>query len=361
MLDFGYFTLSDNRYANNPRTPEQFVTEIYRQALWAEQIGLNSAWVGEHHFNLLGVNASPHMLLAQVAGATRRIRLAPAVVLLPVHHPLQVAEDWATLDLLSGGRVDFAAGRGYDRMEYGPFGQPFEHSAELFAEGLEIVWRAWTEPGKFSHQGRFYRFQDVDVRPKPLQRPLRPYVACFSRPSMELAAGHDWNIIYAPFAAAMVYGSLAEAVASYRRLCQERHGRPARRAMCSYFVHIADNEAEDRYGREALIRYFHEALIAAFPGDPATAPPSYRYFVEICDILRKMKPDSLTNRSVLIGPPAKIIDDLKQVEAAGIAEVILYFNYGLKPHSLVLEQMQRFMQEVAPAFEGGHRRLAAAQ
>jgi alkanesulfonate monooxygenase SsuD/methylene tetrahydromethanopterin reductase-like flavin-dependent oxidoreductase (luciferase family) len=146
-MKFGYFTLSDNRYPDNPRTPEQFVREIYRQALHAEKIGLNSAWIGEHHFNLLGVNPCPNMLLAQLAGATSRIRLAPAVVLLPVHHPLHVAEEWATLDLLSGGRVDFAAGRGYDRLEYLPFGADFQNSAELFAEGLEILWRAWTEPG----------------------------------------------------------------------------------------------------------------------------------------------------------------------------------------------------------------------
>src|SRR4029077_19543791 len=147
-MEFGYFTLSDNRYPNNRRTPEQFVREIFEQCLWAEEVGLNSAWVGEHHFNLLGVNASPHMLLAHVAGATKRIRLAPAVVLLPVHHPLQVAEDWATLDLLSGGRVDFAAGRGYDRNEYEPFEVKFETSADSFAEAMEILWRAWTEPGK---------------------------------------------------------------------------------------------------------------------------------------------------------------------------------------------------------------------
>jgi len=360
-MDFGYFTLSDNRYPDNPRTAEQFIKEIYEQALWAEQVGMNSAWIGEHHFNLLGVNASPHMLLAQVAGATSRIRLAPAVVLLPVHHPLQVAEDWATLDLLTNGRVDFAAGRGYDRLEYGPFQAPFEDSAELFAEGMEIVWRAWTEPGKFSHHGRFYQFDDIDVRPKPAQQPLRPYVACFSRPSMELAAANDWNIIYAPFAAAMVYGSLADAVHVYREQCEQEHGRPARRAMCSYFVHIADTPEEDQAGREALIRYFHDALIAAFPGDPAKAPPTYRYFVEICNILRDMKPENLTNKSVLIGSPQKIIDDLKLVEAAGITEVILYFNYGLKSHQLVKEQMQRFMQDIAPAFDGAHMKLAAAE
>ena len=166
-MEFGYFTLSDNRYPDNPRTPEQFVREIYRQALYAEEIGLNSAWIGEHHFNLLGVNPCPNILLAQLAGATKRIRLAPAVVLLPVHHPLHVAEEWATLDLLSGGRVDFAAGRGYDRLEYAPFGAPFQDSAEIFAEGLDILWRAWTEPGRWSHKGKYYAFDDIEVRPRP--------------------------------------------------------------------------------------------------------------------------------------------------------------------------------------------------
>ena len=359
-MDFGYFTLSDNRYPGNTRTAEQFVREIYEQCLWAETVGMSSAWVGEHHFNLRGVNASPHMMLAQVAGATQRIRLAPAVVLLPVHHPLQVAEDWATLDLLSDGRVDFAAGRGYDRLEYGPFEADFANSAELFAEGMDILWRAWTETGKWSHKGRYYNFQDIEVRPRPLQQPLRPYVACFSRPSMELAAANDWNIIYAPFAAAMVYGSLADAVRVYRETCESVHKRPARRAMCSYFVHIADTPEEDAYAREALVRYFQDALVAAFPGDPKNAPPTYKYFVEIVEILRNMKPEDLTSKSVLVGPAAKVIEDLKAVEAAGISEVILYFNYGLKSHGMVKEQMQRFMEEVAPAFEGNHKLLAAS-
>ena len=173
-MQFGYFTLSDNRYPNNPRQAEDFLKDIYAEALYAEKIGLNSAWIGEHHFNLLGVNASPLAILAQLAGATTKLRLAPAVTLLPVHHPLHVAEEWATLDLLSGGRVDFAAGRGYDRKEYEPFRRPFEESAELFAEGLEIVWRAWTETGKWSHKGKFYEFKDVEIRPRPAQKPLAP-------------------------------------------------------------------------------------------------------------------------------------------------------------------------------------------
>ncbi len=350
-MQFGYFTLSDNRYPDNPRTPEQFVREIYRQALHAEKIGLNSAWIGEHHFNLLGVNPCPNILLAKLAGATTRIRLAPAVVLLPVHHPLHVAEEWATLDMLSGGRVDFAAGRGYDRLEYAPFGADFQNSAELFAEGMEILWRAWTETGRWSHEGRFYQFEDIEVRPRPAQQPLRPYVACFSRSSMELAARNDWNIIFAPFAAAMVYGSLADGVAAYRAECA-KHGRAARRAMCSYFIHIADTKQDEDYGREALLRYFKDALVAAFPADARTVPPTLKYFLEIVDILKNMKAENLTSKSILTGTPQKIIDDLKAVEKAGISEVILYFNYGLKPYNMVIEQMDRFMAEVAPAFAG---------
>ncbi|HXZ00742.1 MAG TPA: LLM class flavin-dependent oxidoreductase [Stellaceae bacterium] len=353
-MDFGYFTLSDNRYPDNPRTPEQFVREIYRQALYAEEIGLHSAWIGEHHFNLLGVNPCPNILLSQLAGATQRIRLAPAVVLLPVHHPLHVAEEWATLDLLSGGRVDFAAGRGYDRLEYAPFGAPFQDSAEIFAEGLEILWRAWTEPGKWSHKGKYYAFDDIEVRPRPLQQPLRPYVACFSRLSMELAARNDWNIIFAPFAAAMVYGSLAQGVASFREECA-RGGRAPRRAMCSYFIHIADTKAEEDYGRAALLRYFKDALIAAFPADARTVPPTLKYFLEIVDILKNMKAENLTSKSILTGSPQRIIEDLKSVEAAGIAEVILYFNYGLKPYAMVTEQMDRFAREIMPAFAAADR------
>jgi alkanesulfonate monooxygenase SsuD/methylene tetrahydromethanopterin reductase-like flavin-dependent oxidoreductase (luciferase family) len=187
------------------------------------------------------------------------------------------------------------------------------------------------------------------VRPRPAQQPLRPYVACFSRSSMELAARNDWNIIFAPFAAAMVYGSLADGVAAFGEECT-KHGRAPRRAMCSYFIHIADTKQEEDYGREALIRYFKDALIAAFPSDAKTVPPTLRYFLEIVDILKNMKAENLTSKSILTGGPQKIIDDLKAVERSGISEVILYFNYGLKPDGMVIEQMDRFAAEIAPAF-----------
>ena len=119
-MDFGYFTLSDNHYENNPRSANQFVADITAEALYADKLGMHSAWIGEHHFNSLGVLSCPDLVLAYVAANTTRIRLAPAVTVLPLHHPIRVAEQWATLDLLSGGRVDFACGRGYDQREYLP-------------------------------------------------------------------------------------------------------------------------------------------------------------------------------------------------------------------------------------------------
>ncbi len=91
-MEFGYFTLSDNHYEGNTRDANTFVQDLTAEALYADQLGMHSAWIGEHHFNLLGVNASPLAMLAQLAGATTKLRLAPAVTLLPVHHPLHVAE-----------------------------------------------------------------------------------------------------------------------------------------------------------------------------------------------------------------------------------------------------------------------------
>jgi alkanesulfonate monooxygenase SsuD/methylene tetrahydromethanopterin reductase-like flavin-dependent oxidoreductase (luciferase family) len=268
---------------------------------------------------------------------------------LPLHHPIRVAEQWATLDMLSGGRVDFAAGRGYDRREYAPLGVSFDDNQAIFEEGMEIVRRLWESERPLSHHGAHYNFDDVAITPRPVQRPIPAYVASFSRPSIELAGRLGCNLIVAPFAAAMTFGGLRQVAELYRETCA-RHGKPAGRLMCSYFLHFADTPEAEAAARARQIRYYKECATAAFPGDPATAPPSYRYFIEIVDRLTKVRPQDLGENSVLIGSPAQITDILKKVEAAGIDEVILYVNVGLKPHPQVRDEMARFMAEVAPNF-----------
>jgi hypothetical protein len=156
----------------------------------------------------------------------------------------------------------------------------------------------------------------------------------------------------------MSVGGLKQVADLYNETCI-KHGQKPGRLMCSYFTHFADNKEQEMAQRARQIRYYKECVIPAFPGDPKTAPPSYRYFIDIVERLHKIKAEDLTENSVLIGSPARITDTLKKVEAAGFSEVILYFNVGLKPHMQVKEEMDRFMREVAPAFEGAHKQRAA--
>jgi len=352
-MDFGYFTLSDNRYPDNPRTTASFLGEMLGQAIHAEEIGMHSVWVGEHHFNRRGCLSVPAVFLANVAGATARVRLGPAVVVLPVHHPIHVAEEWAMLDHLSGGRVDFATGRGYDSHEFGPFGADFQKGAEMFEEGVDLLMRCWTETEPFDFNGAFYQASELDVHPKPLQQPFTPFMGSFSRFSMDIAADRDWNLLLAPFASSLIFGGLDKAVAAYREICAQKE-KQARRIKCSYFIHIGESQAERDEARTRLVNYFSMAGMRkkTSQGGGGQLPPTMRYFADIGKKLADPKVEDIDHNAILLGSPAQIIDRLKAVEAMGIEEVILYFNYGMKPDALVREQMDRFMSDIAPAFRG---------
>ena len=189
----------------------------------------------------------------------------------------------------------------------------------------------------------------MEITPKPLQSTIPVYVGSFSKNSVDLAARKGVNIAYAPFAAAMVFGGLKEAVEAYRAETVAQGNAPGR-AICSYFIYIADTPEEEDRGRQYQNDYFQHCVLRAFPDDPSKMPPSMHYFMKINEILRNTKKEDLSDRSILIGSPDKIIDSLKKVEAAGIDEVILYFNVGRKPHAMVKEQMHRFSEDIAPAF-----------
>ena len=349
-MKFGYFTLSDNNYANNPRTPNQLVAQIVDEALLAEKLGYHSAWIGEHHFSTLGVNSAPQLVLAHIAAKTEKIRLAPAINVLPLHHPVHVAEQWATLDLLSGGRVDFATGRGYDRREYEPFGANFEEKSEVFAEGLEILQRLWGEERTVTHKGKHYSFENLWVTPNPVQKPLPIHVAAFSRPTMELAARLGTGLVLASGQATAMHGSVANMTDLFRELCAKSGTKPGR-IVASYFLHYADNPEEELSARQRQLRYHKECTSPAFPGDPATAPANYHYFEKIVQRYQTQKPEDFNANSVLIGNSEHMIETLKtKLEVAGVDEAILYFNLSLKAPARVKEEMQRFAEEVAPAF-----------
>jgi alkanesulfonate monooxygenase SsuD/methylene tetrahydromethanopterin reductase-like flavin-dependent oxidoreductase (luciferase family) len=351
-MEFGYFTLSDNHYTNNRRSANDYVADIVDEAIYADALGFHSAWVGEHHFNSLGVLSCPDLALAYIAARTKRIRLAPAVTVLPLHHPIRVAEQWATLDLLSGGRVDFATGRGYDAGEYRPLNANFNENNAVFAEGLDIVDRLWNSAEPISHRGRYYQFDNVMITPQPVQRPIPIHVASFSRPTIDLAARYGFGLVIAAFAATITLGGVAEAAGYYREACAKAGKKPGKMTS-SYFIHFADTPEEERAARERQMRYARECGGAVSPGDRDTAPKTYDYYHGFKERMKATRPEDLDDRAILLGKAPRIIETLKKMEAIGFDEVILYFNVGLKPHAQVKEEMARFMEEVAPAFKGG--------
>ena len=350
-MQFGYFTLTDTppAYGAARRNPQQFLREVLQEALLAEELGFNSVWVPEHHFGLFGCLPTPAVFLAHVAAKTTRIRLAPATVLLPCNQPLRVAEEYAMLDVLSDGRAIFSAGRGYDKREYDAFAIPFDESRTRFDEEMQLVRKAWVEE-EFTFAGTFHRVvEPLTVLPRPVQQPHPPiYVACFSRPTVEMAARSGFNAIFAPFAAAMMFGSIQEAAAQFKATARAA-GYPDSRVMCSYFFSLADSPAETLRAKERLL-YYLQSILPAFPDDRRTAPPHIAYFVDIVERLRATQPQELGERSIVTGDLEQCLATLKKVEAAGIAEVILYFNFGAYSHANTRRMMERFAREVMPYF-----------
>lgn len=350
-MKFGYFTLTDNppSYGAHRRDPSQIIRDVMEECVEAEAMGYHSVWVPEHHFGLFGVLPAPVVFLAQVAARTKTIKLGVATVLLPCNHPLRPVEEFNVLDVLSAGRAVFSAGRGYDEREYVAFGAPFASSRELFDEQMEYVMAAWRE-SPFSFRGKYFSTPEpITITPSPVQRPHpEVYVACFSKPSVELAARLRVNTIFAPFAAAMVFGSVQEAAQESKRLGRDA-GLADPKVMCSYFTSVAHSPEEEERAKERLL-YYLQAVAPAFPGDPSKAPPHIAYFGEIVARIKAMKPSDLGERSIVTGDSDRCLTTLKKCEEGGIDEVILYFNFGRLGHGDTLRAMERFAKEVMPHF-----------
>jgi alkanesulfonate monooxygenase SsuD/methylene tetrahydromethanopterin reductase-like flavin-dependent oxidoreductase (luciferase family) len=192
---------------------------VYARALERIEImdrgGFDAVWLAEHHFNAFSVCPSVHMMGMLAAARTIRLRIGTAVSLAAFYHPLRLAEEVALLDVLSGGRVNWGAGRGFDPTEFAVFGVSAEESASRFREAVDVVLHAWTEE-RLTFRGQHFHFENVEVLPKPLQRPHPPvWAAASSEPAVEWAAEHGLSILMDPHAA---HGEIARK----RRLYEER-------------------------------------------------------------------------------------------------------------------------------------------
>src|SRR5712664_103494 len=167
---------------------DRCVDQVIAEAQLAEASGFDSCFFGEHHQDKDGFLPSPLIVATAVASRTRRLNVGTSVILLPLHHPVRVAEDVITLDLVSKGRVILGVGIGYQPADFRAFNVPMEHRVELFEEGVEIIRKCWSgEP--FSHRGKHYTLEDVQIRPRPFQQPTPPLWIGASVPAAIRRAG----------------------------------------------------------------------------------------------------------------------------------------------------------------------------
>lgn len=199
-MKFGLFGGANSKRggANADTTDYRRVIDMIREA---DDLGYHSIFMVEHHFTGIGQVSATLSMLAYLAGQTKRIRLGTGVTVLPWHNPVLVAEQAATVDLLSGGRLDFGVGRGYRDLEFHGFAMDKGEAEGRYRESLDVIMRAFTSDERFSHDGKYWKFDDIIVEPPTIQKPHPPiWTAAGSDESIRRVARDGWNVMFDQFA-----------------------------------------------------------------------------------------------------------------------------------------------------------------
>jgi alkanesulfonate monooxygenase SsuD/methylene tetrahydromethanopterin reductase-like flavin-dependent oxidoreductase (luciferase family) len=330
-MRFGLFGSAQARHGDGD--PALGFRDYVDYAVEAEALGFVSAFLVEHHFTGIGQVSAPLALLSWVAARTTRLRLGTAVLVLPWHNPVLLAEQAATLDLLSGGRLDFGVGKGYRRNEFAGFALDIDEAEARFAEALALILTAWTAPRRFSHRGRFWRFDDIVVEPAPLQKPHPPlWMAAGSPGSIRAVAARGANLLLDQFAAVEATG---ERIALFRRAvtAEGRPFDPGSVAVArNIFVTASDTETEAALARLRR-QHAHMLALSLHPGRDVAS-----------HILAYAEAPGASEAAALYGPPDRIARELRRLEQAGVDYVLL--NGG----GTSRENLRRFARDVMPEF-----------
>jgi alkanesulfonate monooxygenase SsuD/methylene tetrahydromethanopterin reductase-like flavin-dependent oxidoreductase (luciferase family) len=303
-------------------------------AALAEELGFVSVFLTEHHFTGLGQASSPLTVLAHLAGRTSSLRLGTAVTVLPWHNPVTVAEQAATVDVLSDGRLDLGVGRGFRAAEFDGFDQAMEDAQARYEEALEVIVRAWTEPGRWSHVGRHWRYRDVLVEPAPVQRPHPPlWVGAGSEQSLRGAAERGFRLLLDQVAG---FDRTGERIATYRERLAEL-GRPysaAADVAVTRSLLLADGPRDRARAIAARVEFFERMASLTTAG----RSPQNRMAVEYTsDIARA------TEEGAILGDAAECIERLRALRDAGAEYVLLLDPAGSA------DTLRAFAREVMPA------------
>jgi alkanesulfonate monooxygenase SsuD/methylene tetrahydromethanopterin reductase-like flavin-dependent oxidoreductase (luciferase family) len=322
-LRLSIFSVQDH-YPDRARSVADFYGETIAQAELADRLGYDTFFIAEHHFHEYGVAPNPPVLLAAMAMRTKRIRLGPAIAVLPFHHPINVAESYAMLDVLSGGRLVLGVGSGYLKHEFEGYGIDPAEKRERFDEALAVLKRALAGE-EISHQGRFHALSHVKLNVRPLQAQVPIYVAVLNRLAAFHVGKQGNRMMSVPYASVDRFDEVGVLAAEFGRGAAEAGAAPD--TLFTFHTHVAESDAACR--REAA---------AAF--DLYVATRLYAKSQTYDDIER--------SGLALFGSVETVADKLVALTRMGVRHVVALMNFGLMPAPLVQQAMERLMREVLP-------------
>ena len=331
-MRFGIFSVVDRYPKELARTSAELYGELLEQGEAADELGFDSFWIAEHHFHEYGAIPRPAVWMAAAAKITRRVRLGAAVVVLPFDNPLRVAEDYAMVDVLSGGRLNLGVGSGYLKHEFEGFGVPLEERRERFDEALEILLRAWTGE-RVSYAGKYYRVTDVQLNVLPVQKPRPPvWIATLRADGAPRVGVRGLPVMLIPYASAETLAEMRVGVGAYKSAFVRAGGRPEDATVpFGFHCHCAESTAQARHeAREPMERYVRTRLYAV-----------QRPF------------DALVEQNVVaFGDPDEIVRVARLYEAAGFTDFLAITNFGGLGHKHALRSLELMARHVLPRFGG---------
>jgi alkanesulfonate monooxygenase SsuD/methylene tetrahydromethanopterin reductase-like flavin-dependent oxidoreductase (luciferase family) len=300
----------------------------------AEALGYASSFLVEHHFTGFGQVSATLNLLTWVGARTRTLRLGTAVMVLPWHNPVLLAEQAATVDLLSGGRLDFGVGPGYRHNEFAGFCLPMEEAEERFDEAVEVIVRAWTSDTRWSHRGKYWQFEDIVVEPPTAQQPHPPFWMGAGRPaSITRVAERGWNLLLDQFAP---FDQIGERIALFRKEVEARG-----RAFDPLSVAVARSVNVVMTAAERALAIARRLEARRRVASLAQRPDG----LNKASILSYADTLEASEAGTLYGTPEEIAGWLEELRGLGAEYVLLNSTGGI-------ETLRRFARELMPAFAG---------
>ena len=333
-MQFGLFGAATAARSNNPDVDSAAGFKDYIDYLIeAEALGFHSSFIVEHHFTGFGQVSATLNLLTWIGARTRTLRLGTAVIVLPWHNPVLLAEQAATIDLLSGGRLDFGIGKGYRHNEFASFRIPMDEAEPRFEEAIDIITKAWTSNERFSFQGKYWSFDDIIVEPPTNQKPHPPFWQGAGHPeSIRRVAARGHNLLVDQFCPIEVS---ADRVTLYKTE-MEKNGfayDPSMAAVARAFYVARDEADKEAAIDRRLAAQRRLTAISQRPDGNNTA-----------SIMAFSDTRAASEASAMYGNPDEIARKLETLRDRGVEYVLL--NGG----GTSRDNLRRFAREVMPAF-----------